>query len=122
MNVDDVEPVVKVFSKPARRNFLFQVPVGGCHHSDVDLETLFTADPFEDLVLQDPEKFHLDGGIDFPDFVQEDGPAVGQLETALFLADGPGETPFFMAEEFTLQKSLGKGRTVGLDERTVPAF
>ena len=48
----------------------------------------------------------------FGHFVQEDGAAVGFLEIALAGLESARESPFFVAEQFRVDGSLGDGRAV----------
>jgi hypothetical protein len=47
--------------------------------------------------------------VQLADFVQEDRPAVGQLEAPLARTDGVGEGALLVAEEFGLQKLARNG-------------
>ena len=51
------------------------------------------------------------------DFVQEQRPAVRQLEAADLLRDGAGKRPLLVTEQLALQEAGGDGRAVQLDER-----
>ena len=55
------------------------------------------------------------------DLVQEEGAAVGLLEIALPLADGAGEGPFLVAEEFGVDGALRDGSAVDRQVLAGPA-
>ena len=90
----------------------------GRDQPDVDLHRLAGADPFESLFLEDAEQLGLNLQADVADFVQENRAAVGQLETADLVADGSGEGPFDVAEEFAFKDAGGEGGTVDFHKRT----
>ena len=48
----------------------------------------------------------------FADLIEEDGAPVGYAEVAFALADGTGERPFLMSEEFAVDGSFGYGSAV----------
>src|SRR5690606_7295346 len=50
------------------------------------------------------------------DLVEEEGPAVGELEAAGLLVEGAGEGPLLVPEELVLQDLAGEGRAVDGDE------
>ncbi len=114
---NDIEPVVEVFAEISASNCLGEIPVGGGHDSDIDLDTaLGVAHAMEFAVLQYSQKFRLKGSGDFADFVEEKGPAVRGLEEAVAITRGASERALGVSEEFALEKALGKGRTINFDK------
>jgi len=67
------------------------------------------------MILQHAQQFHLRGGCEFSDFIQEDGSAIRELK----LADAPlgraGEGAAFVSEKLGLQQCLRDRSAVDLD-------
>ena len=122
LNRDYVQAIVEVLSEITFAHFVQQVPVGGGDDPDVDGDGPLAPQPFELLGLQDAQEPDLRRGRDFADFVQEHGAAVGLLEPARLLTDGPGEGAFLVAEELAFEKCGREGRAVDDDERFFPAL
>ena len=78
-------------------------------------------DPGELAVLQHVEQLGLQGRVELADLVQEDGPAVGQLEAAGLALVGAGEGTALVSEQLALQQLARHRRAVHLDEGTPPA-
>ena len=97
-----------------------QVDVGGADHPHVDPERLGAADPLHLAVLDHAQDLLLDGEARVGDLVEQQGPPVGQLETADAPTLGTGEGPGLVAEELGLDQGLGDRRAVQLDLRAVP--
>ena len=77
------------------------------------------ADAVEFALLQDAEQFRLGVRGQIADLVEEDGAALGQLESADAPGDGAGEGTFLVAEQFALDEPGRQGGAVDLDERLV---
>ena len=64
-------------------------------------------------------------GVQFADFVEKGGAAVGLLEQSGLVGDRPGERTLDMAEEFAFQQTFGNGaagdgdKGIGRDPGTV---
>ena len=68
------------------------------------------------MFLQYPQQFCLEYDIQIADLVQKDAAALGQLEFAGLGLLGPGEGPFFIAEQLALQQGAGDGGAVDPDK------
>jgi hypothetical protein len=113
---DDVEAEVEVLAELLAGDAQFELAVGGGEDADIDLDGAGAPDPFELAFLEDAQEFGLDDGGDFADLVEEEGPAVGELEAALALGDGAGEGAFFVAEELAFDEVFGDGGAIEGDE------
>ena len=119
---EDVEAVVEVLAERFVLDFLEQVAIGGGDDADVDGDGGGAAHAIELALLQDPEQFYLGLRGKFADLVEEDGAAVGELESAQTPGDGPAEGAFFVAEQFALHQTGWQRGAVHLDERLVLAL
>ena len=71
--------------------------------------------------LYHPQEFRLQIGCKFTYLIQKYRASFGQLEAALLLCEGAGETPLFMSEKLALQQMFAQSGTVDGDERPAPA-
>src|SRR5437762_3795006 len=79
------------------------------------------AETFEFLLLKDAQQLGLKFQRNVTGFIEEERAAVGQLEAADFLIDGPGECATLMSEEFGFEKPGGDGGAIDLDESAISA-
>ncbi len=91
------------------------------HHPHVDLDRLLAADALELLLLQRAQQLHLHRRRHVADLVEEQRPAVGELEPPELLLDRTGERALLVAEQLALEQRLGQRGAVDLDERAVRA-
>src|SRR5690606_32799408 len=99
----------------------FELLVGGGDDTDIDLDRALAADGGDEPLLQDAEDLRLRGRTHIADLVEEEGPAVGELELPGPVGEGPREGPLHMPEEFALDELRGDRRAVDLDEGAVGA-
>jgi len=114
-----IEPVEEVFPEFAFVHGSGQVNIGACNNAHFDLDFLFTAQTSEGFFLDGLEEFGLKAQAHIPDFVQEEGAAVGEFKQAAFGAVGTGVGPFFVSEEFGFQEVFGYGRAIDFDKEFV---
>src|SRR3989442_1983470 len=76
----DVETIEEVDPEAASPDAFLKVPVGGRDDPHVDRDGLAAAHRLELLLLKDAQQLDLGLQGRFPDLVQEDGGAVGQVE------------------------------------------
>ena len=69
--------------------------------------------------FEEAQQLHLDVLVEFAEFVEEQGAAVGDLEEALVVAVGAGERPLLVAEQLALDEVLRQRPAVDRDERHV---
>src|SRR5277367_5899487 len=100
---------------------LFRVFVGGGDDADVDGSFHLAAEATDFVVFEHAKKFGLGGRGHFADFVEEQGAAIGQFETADAAFGGAGERAFFVAEDFAFHQRFGDRGTIDGDERMVHA-
>src|SRR5690606_32358805 len=118
---DDREPVVQVIAQLARLESLLHVLVGGGDDADVHADLLLAAEAAEGALLEGTQELDLDVRLHLGDLVQEERPAVGELEAAGLLVDRPGEGALLVAEQLVLQDLTREGAAVDRDERALLA-
>src|SRR5438876_2551035 len=114
---DDVQPVVQVLAEASRLHLGLEVLVGGREDAHVDLERAVAADPLELALLQNAQDLGLRLRPHVADLVEEERPAVGDLELALARRDRPREGALLVTEELALDQLARERRAVHLDER-----
>ncbi len=77
---NSLEAVVQVLAETSLPDHVFQILVGRRHDAGVDLDRLRASETFELLLLQHPEQLRLSRWAQIADLVEEDRPAVGELE------------------------------------------
>ena len=90
--------------------------MGGRHHSDVDDTRLVAAEALYLPCLQYAQQLYLNRRGQFPDLVEEDGPAVCPLETTGARLCCTCEGTLLVAEQLCLDKALWQGGDVHLYE------
>src|SRR5207249_8448713 len=98
-----------------------QVAVRRGDDPHVDLHRLAAAHALELALLEHTQELHLRLRGQLPDLVQEDRPAVRELEAAGPAFRGAGEGALLVAEELALDEPARQGRAVHLDQRSLPA-
>ena len=78
----DVEPIEEIGPESPALHRGVEIPVGRRDDPHVHLDRGGPADPLELALLQHPEQLDLEIERQIADLVEEDGPAVGQLEPA----------------------------------------
>ena len=67
----------EIVTKPAGLNLLVEIPTSRGDHPHVDAQRPLTADTSDLRTLQCSEELRLQGEIEVPNLVNEQGPAVG---------------------------------------------
>src|SRR5207245_7627788 len=117
LNRKHIEPVVKVFTKAARRHFLLQVPIGRSDDPHIREPRPVLAHALVTLLLQDAEQFALQFQRNFSDFIEENRPSFSRLETSGAVFYGPGKSPARVAGEFAFIQLVWVGGRIEAAER-----
>ena len=118
---DDVQPVVEILAEAAALHLALEVLVGRCDDADVHPDGAVAADALELALLQHAQDLGLRLEAHVADLVEQEGPAVGDLELAFARRRRAGEGPLLVAEELALDELPGEGRAVDLHERPAAA-
>src|SRR5579872_4488407 len=96
--------------------------LAGCgKYSNVDRDFLLAAQAPYSQVLENSQQLWLHGGRHLADLVEEQSAAFGLLKAAGRALHGARERAFLVAEQLTLNQSLGQGGRVDRNERPVTA-
>src|SRR5262249_48954931 len=87
----------------------------------VDLDGLRAADALELVLLEHAQELHLHLGRELADLVEEDRPAVRELEAARPALGRTGECSALVTEELALDQPARQRGAVDLDERPAAA-
>jgi hypothetical protein len=93
-----------------------QVAVGGGDPAHVGSEGLRSADPLEPPLLQHAQQLRLQLGLELGHLVQEERPALGELDAPAPAGGGAGERALLVAEQLALEQGLGQCGAVHRDE------
>ena len=116
---DDVEAVVEVIAEGFLGDEDLEGPVRGGDDADVGLDRFGGAEGLVFAFLEDAEQLNLEGVGHVADFVEKEGAAFGDGESAGFIGMGVGEGAFFVAEQLGFEKGFGQGAAVDGDETVV---
>src|ERR1700730_5890745 len=100
-----IEAIIEVHSEQFVGDQLAEILVGRGHDAHVDMMGMRTAQPFELLLLQHPQKLRLQLEWNIAYFIQKECSAVGRLEATYLLRDGAREGALFMTKEVTFQQA-----------------
>src|ERR1700730_5478313 len=114
---NNVEAVKQVGAEGLLARGLLQISIGRGEEPDVDFNRAGTSHAHEFSFLQNAQQLGLEDGRKLANFVEENGAAFGNFEKSFFLGNGAGECALFVAKQFALQQSFGKGGTVQSYER-----
>ncbi len=111
-----IEAVIKIHSEQLLGDQRREILIGCGHHAHIDATRIRAAQPFEFLLLQNPQQLRLQFERNIADFIQEQRAAVRRLETAHLLRHRAREGALFMTEELAFEKSQRNRRAVQLHE------
>ena len=119
---DDLgEAIIEIVAERARRDHCVEVLMGRTHDPGVDCDRLASADPLDHPLLQESQQLDLKRQRNVADLVEEQCPAMGELDLALGRLDRAGEGALFVAEQFGLEQVFGDRRAIDRDEAAAAA-
>ena len=120
-NGEHIEAVVEIHSEQLLGDQRGEILIGCGHDAHVDAMGMRAAQPFELLLLQNPQQLRLQFERNIADFIQEQRAAVRRFETADLLRHGAREGAPFVTEELAFEKSQRNRRAVQLHEGPIAA-
>jgi hypothetical protein len=116
-----IQAIVQIAAKFSTRHHSLEVLVSRGDQTHVDAMRAPAPQPFEFLFLQNAEELGLQRERYVPDFIEEQGSFISQVETADFLRDRSGKGSPFVTKKFTLEQVERDCSTVELDQRVTAA-
>ncbi len=102
----DAQPIEEVLAEAPGAHFLLEVAIGSGDHPHVDLQRLDAADPLDLALLENAQELRLEVERELSQLVEEDGPAVRELEHALARRGRARERSLLVSEELALDQVL----------------
>ena len=121
-NRHNIQPEIQILAKQAMRNQLAQIPVGRSDDAHIGANRAASTNRGKFAFLQHPQKPGLRFQRHVADFVQEQGAAIGLLETARRAGSGPCKGALLMPEQLALDQFARNRRHIDRDKRTVAAL
>ena len=115
---ENVQAVVEIRTEIAARYLRPEIIVGCREHSHIDLDGDVAPDSLELTLLKHTEKGELGLGRKLADFIEEDGPAVGRLESPTAQLSRSCESAPLVPEELRSNERCRDCRAVHSDECT----
>src|SRR5271157_876278 len=110
------QPVKKVLAKLIVADHAFQIPMCGRNETNINVDGSSTSEAFELLLLQGTQKLWLQIHSNVADLVEKQSAVIRQLKPASLLDKRAGESPLFVAEQFTFHKTRRNRRAVQADK------
>jgi len=109
---DDVDTVVKIFSKASGTGHLLKIFVGSADQTKVDLAERTATESLDHVILQYAEEFGLKGQSKGCDLIKEKSAAISQFYLARPGVGGSCKSTALATEELGLDEILGQGGAV----------
>ncbi len=100
--------------------FLHLVPqwtVRRRNNPDINTDLVLTSHRDKLPVIENRKEFYLQGQRHVTNLGQKERAFIGHFEHSRFVSRGTGKRPFYMPEEFRLEKADRQSATIDLDER-----
>src|ERR1700748_2745578 len=103
LHAKDIQPVIQVHPESPGSNFILEVAVGCGDDPDMHFP-VFSTDGFYLPGLEHAQELCLQVGWQFPDLIEEKGPAFGLLEFSDPSFMRPGECTLFMTKKLAFDE------------------
>ena len=100
----DIQPVVQIVPEPVLSNFVSQVAIGGGNHPHVDVHRARASESLELPLLQDAQQLRLELDRKVTDLVEEQRPAMRDLEPPGLAGMRTGESAALASEQLALDE------------------
>ncbi len=114
---DQVDAIEQILAKFAARHHVRQRAVGRRDDAHVHLAPRARPEHFVGAILQHAQHLHLRGGVEVADLVEEDRPAVRELEAALAIVPRVREGAAHVAEHLAFEERRRDAAEIHFDER-----
>ena len=116
MDAENRKPEIEVLAEIPPGDLLFEIPVRGGDHPQIDPFRTCLADLQEFAVFEHTQQFRLQIHRHFTDFVKEQCTSVGLFQQPLFILCGTGKAACLVSEKLAFEQLLGEGRAVYRDK------
>ena len=117
LNFNNVEAVIKVFSKASGFDGLFEVFMGRSKDTDVDVFGLGSAYWHHLSLLKCAQEFHLQVHGHLTNFIEEERSGISLLKSALAIMGCAGKRTLEMAKELALEELMRNCTAINGDKR-----
>src|SRR3981081_3428257 len=121
MNVEHIQPVVKIVAQLSPGHGFLGYFVGGRENPDVYGRFYLAPEASEFTIFEHAQKLGLGTDRHFADLVQQQGSPFCQFKAPGAALQGPGKRSSFMAENFALNQGFWDRRTIDRDKRPATA-
>ena len=120
-DAEDIEAVVEILAKKAFFDALREVEIGGGDYTNVETDSLITAEPFDFFFLKDAQQLRLNGEGHISNFVKEYGSVIGAFKLAGARLDSSCESAFDVSEQLGFEQRVGDCTAVDGDPGSATA-
>ena len=118
---DGVDAEEEILAEPVVGHEGLEARVGGADQTEIRRRHARLAEAPHLLLLQHAQQLDLRVGRHLADLVEEQRAAIGRLDQAALVGQGPREGAALVAEQLGLEQLARNGPAVDLDDRTVDA-
>src|ERR1700733_2820319 len=111
-NREHVQAIEQVAAELSLGDAPRQISVGSGDQAHIYLGGPGPSEPFELLVLQNPQQLWLQLEGNFADLIQEKRTRISQFQTPDLLADSPGKCSLLVSKQFAFEQPGGNGGTI----------
>jgi hypothetical protein len=116
----DIQAVIQILPEAPFAYAIFNIFIGCGQDSHINRNDTVAAQLQDFMFGYQAQQFGLQGIVQCGDFIQKQGPFVGQLDETLFTGRlGAGKSAFFIAKKLTFEQIVGKGGAIDRNERPV---
>jgi len=116
MDWNYIQPEKKILPEPAFFAGFFQILIGRRNNAHVGFNCFFAADPFDFLLLNNPQYFGLRRKAHIADLVKKESSSVGYFKSSLARRYRVCKSAFFVAKKFAFYQGLRYCGAVNVDK------
>ena len=111
-NRDGIQPVKQILPEFSFLDSLCEIDVRGGDHAHIHLDLEISSHRFELLFLENPQQFGLHRELQFADFVEQQGSAMGQLEFSLSCLHSSREGALNVTQKLAFEQTFDDCRAI----------
>src|ERR1700730_17486409 len=121
VNVENVKAIIKIPAYFTAGHGVLRNFIGRGQDANVYRGFDFAAEAAQLVIFQDSKQFGLSRYWPFPNLIEKNRPALGELEATGAALESACEGALFMTEDFAFDQGLGNSGAINGYERTVTA-